>query len=125
MELPESANKFSRLLVFSDSISKVVVLVPMQKASDVALAFVQHVLCWFGMPSSFFAIRARNSALQYSMKFASCWAHQSFIVLSILLIVMGTSNDRIGSSMIVSEPFNQIFLSWLGGTNMSSSFNLP
>jgi len=57
IDLPESANKYSRLLVFSDRVSKVVVLVPMRTATaaDVAHAFVQHVFCWFGMPQSFFS----------------------------------------------------------------------
>ena len=57
MELPESANGFTRLLVFTDRVSKVAVLVPMRTATalEVAEAFVQHVFCWFGMPQSFFS----------------------------------------------------------------------
>lgn len=57
VELPESANGFRRLLIFTDRLSKVTVLVPMKSASasDVAAAFVEHVFCWFGMPQSFFS----------------------------------------------------------------------
>ena len=52
MELPESANGFTRLLVFTDRVFKVAVLAPIRKvrAVEVAAAFDQHVFCWFGMP---------------------------------------------------------------------------
>ena len=54
IDLPESANGFSKLLVFSDQLSKLVVLVPMKQttATDVAAAFLEHVFCWFGAPQS-------------------------------------------------------------------------
>ncbi len=57
MELPESANGFTRLLVFTDRVSKVVVLAPVQSATavEVAEVFVQQVFCWFGMPQTFFS----------------------------------------------------------------------
>ena len=57
MELPESANGFTRLLVFTDRVSKVVVLAPVRSATavEVAEVFVQQVFCWFGMPQTFFS----------------------------------------------------------------------
>ena len=57
MELPESANGFTRLLVFTDRVSKVAVLAPVRTATavEVAEVFVQQVFCWFGMPQSFFS----------------------------------------------------------------------
>jgi hypothetical protein len=57
MELQESANGFTRLLVFTDRVSKVAVLAPVRTATavEVAEVFVQQVFCWFGMPQSFFS----------------------------------------------------------------------
>ena len=57
IDLPESANGFSKMLVFSDQLSKLVVLVPMKStsATDVAKAFVDHVFSWFGAPQSLVA----------------------------------------------------------------------
>jgi len=54
IDLPKSANGFSKLPVFSDQLSKFVVLVPMKHttATDVAAAFLEHVFCWFGAPQS-------------------------------------------------------------------------
>jgi transposase InsO family protein len=51
---PPSVNGFTSLLVFTDRLSKLVVLVPMKSttAPDVASAFLEHVFCWFGMPQS-------------------------------------------------------------------------
>ena len=45
--------------MFTDRVSKVVILVPMKSttAIDVAHAFVEHVFCWFGMPQSFLSDR--------------------------------------------------------------------
>ena len=52
--LPMCANGVSKLLVFSDKLTKLVVLGPIKKtgATDAASAFVEHVFCWFGVPHS-------------------------------------------------------------------------
>ena len=57
IELPRSNNGHNLLLVFSERISKLVVLVPLQSAPGspvssqvVARAYFEHVFCWFGVP---------------------------------------------------------------------------
>ena len=59
LELPTSNNGHTCLLVFTDRVSKVVILAPMKSttAIEVAQAFVEHVFCWFGMPQSFLSDR--------------------------------------------------------------------
>ena len=49
MELPESANGFTRLLVFTDRVSKVVVLAPVQSATAVEVAEVLFNRCFAGL----------------------------------------------------------------------------
>ena len=63
LELPTSANGFHCLLVCTERVSKLVVLVPMSNsaaaltAADVAKAFVNEVICWFGVPLVIFTDR--------------------------------------------------------------------
>ncbi len=55
LELPKSANGVPCVLVCMERLSKLVVLVPMSNtttaisANEVASAFVDNVLCWFGV----------------------------------------------------------------------------
>ncbi len=79
MELPESANGFTRLSAFTDRVSKVVVLAPRTAtAVEVAEAFVQHVFCWFGMPQikkdwgpqSFFSDKLRTKVQNFVQLFS-------------------------------------------------------
>jgi len=63
LELPKSANGFSCVLVCTERLSKLVVLVPMSNttttisATEVARAFVDNVICWFGVPAVLFSDR--------------------------------------------------------------------
>ena len=58
VDLPRSADGHNCLLVWTERVSKLVVLVPMSNqaasitALEVAKAFVEHVFCWFGVPSA-------------------------------------------------------------------------
>ena len=58
LELPKSADGHTCLLVWTERLSKLVVLVPMSNQAaaitslEVAKAFVDNVFCWFGLPSS-------------------------------------------------------------------------
>ncbi len=56
MDLPRSADGHNCLPVWTERVSKSVVLVPLSNqaasimALEVAKAFVEHVFCWFGVP---------------------------------------------------------------------------
>ena len=58
MDLPRSADGHNCLLVWTERVSKLVVLVPMSNnaasitALEVAKAFVDNVFCWFGLPTA-------------------------------------------------------------------------
>ena len=74
----------TNLLVFTDWVSKLVVIVPMKKtsASQVATAFVDHVFCWFGVPQSLCSDQgppfqsAQSNLLLYHRLFG-CLVHPS------------------------------------------------
>mmetsp|Transcript_5617 Transcript_5617/g.17995 ORF Transcript_5617/g.17995 Transcript_5617/m.17995 type:complete len:941 (-) Transcript_5617:11-2833(-) len=64
LELPRSANGYTSLLVFTERVSKLVILVPMVSNPDAALtaqvvakAFIDHVFCWFGLPDTILSDR--------------------------------------------------------------------
>ena len=63
MDLPRSAEGHNCLLVWTERISKLVVLVPMSNQSssitalEVAKAFVDNVFCWFGVPTAILSDR--------------------------------------------------------------------
>jgi hypothetical protein len=63
LELPTSANGFSCVLVCTERLSKLVVLAPLSNklksisAFEVARAFVDNVVCWFGLPTVIFSDR--------------------------------------------------------------------
>jgi hypothetical protein len=63
MDLPRSAAGHNCLLVWTERVSKLVILVPMSNqaasitALEVAHAFVDHVFCWFGVPTSILSDR--------------------------------------------------------------------
>ena len=63
LDLPKSADGHTCLLVWTERLSKLVVLVPMSNqaaaitALEVAKAFVDHVFCWFGVPTSILSDR--------------------------------------------------------------------
>ena len=63
VDLPRSADGHNWLLVWTERVSKLVVLVPMSNqaasitALEVAKAFVEHVFCWFGVPSAILSDR--------------------------------------------------------------------
>jgi hypothetical protein len=84
MKLPESANRNILLLLFTEKVSKAVVLTPMLSATsaEVAEVFVWEVFCWFGMPKLEFG-------QQSFMWFASCWEQQSNTASSTRPTAMG------------------------------------
>jgi hypothetical protein len=63
IDLPRSAEGHNCLLVWTERVSKLVVLVPMSNqaesitAVEVAKAFVDHVFCWFGVPTTILSDR--------------------------------------------------------------------
>ena len=64
IELPPSTKGYNLLLVFSERISKLVVLVPLKSESGasvtskvVAQAYFDHVFCWFGVPKTLLSDR--------------------------------------------------------------------
>lgn len=63
LELPQSADGHNCVAVWTERISKLVVLIPMSNkahaitALEVAKSFVDHVFCWFGIPKSILSDR--------------------------------------------------------------------
>lgn len=63
LDLPRSADGHNSVLVWTERLSKLVVLVPMSNqansvtASEVASAFIDHVFCWFGLPTTILSDR--------------------------------------------------------------------
>jgi hypothetical protein len=79
LDLPRSADGYNSLLVWTERVSKLVVLVPMSNqaasitALEVAKAFVDNVFCWFGLPTAILSDRGPQFR-------AAVW-HQIWVLL--------------------------------------------